>query len=443
MSATNLDDLVALCKRRGFIYQSSSIYGGLQGFFDYGPLGVELKNNIKNLWWQDNVLMRDDVYGIDSSIILNQAVTNYSGHADTFTDNLIDCLNCKKRFRDDAVIENQCPYCQKKELSSKRAFNLMMKTNLGPTGETYGILRPETAQGIFINYKNICDSFSPKLPFGIAQIGKAFRNEITPRNFIFRMREFEQMELEYFIDPKDEDAMFQYWVEQRVQWWKKIGVTNIKTYNQSPSELAHYSKATTDILFQFPHGMEELEGIANRTDFDLGSHTQQQDMLNIKANVKQNNESTTSLCYSNPQTKFVPYIIESSAGLDRAVLAVLTQAYHEEAVENGTRVVLKLLPKLAPIKVAVIPLAKNNHEIVKCARDVFDKLKQRGILPIALEDGGNIGKCYRKHDEIGTPIAITIDFETLENETVTVRDRDTMTQQRVKIEDLHVYMQIQ
>lgn len=441
MNKMNLEDLVALCKRRGFIYPSSAIYGGLQGFFDYGPLGVELKNNIKNLWWKEIVHLRSDVYGLDSSIILNKQVLKHSGHEDTFNDILIDCKECKTRFRDDESADKSCPKCGSKNLSDAREFNLMMHVNLGPTQGVNGVLRPETAQGVFINFKHVVDSFSPNLPFGIAQIGKAFRNEITPRNFIFRVREFEQMELEFFTKKEDASSWFDYWVEQRVAWWKKIGVHNIQLLEQKKEELAHYSAKTTDIVFQFPHGLEELEGVANRQDFDLASHTKAQDQFEIKSKVLENKDSVDKLCMNVDGHSFIPYLVETSAGLDRGVLAVLTSAYCVEEIDGSeNRIVLKLHPLVAPIKAAVIPLARNKPELVAKAEEIFMNLKQNNIFPIKLENGGNIGKCYRKHDEIGTPFCITIDFETLETGNVTVRDRDTMQQESIAVADLQNYL---
>jgi len=447
MSIT-LEDLAAFCRRRGFVYQASSLYGGLQGFFDYGPLGVELKNNIKNAWWKELVLLRDDVFGLDSAVVMHKNVLNYSGHVDTFHDVLIDCKDCKVRFRDDEMNGNPaCPKCASTNLSQPRNFNLMMNVNLGPTHSTEGILRPETAQGVFVNFKNICDSFSPSLPFGIAQIGKAFRNEITPRNFVFRCREFEQMELEFFVTEEKSDEFFKYWVEQRLNWWRKIGVTNIRILEQNKEELAHYSKATTDICFEFPHGFEEIEGIANRGDFDLGSHTKMQDQFEIRAKVKHNVDSVDKLSVFDGQKHFIPSLVETSAGLDRAFLAVLTSAYTVEELPDGSsRIVLKFVPKLAPVKVSVIPLAKNNEKIVEFARNLYKNLKENDILPVVLENGGNIGKCYRKNDEIGTPFCVTVDFDTIGQgdpdlvNSVTVRDRDSMEQKRVKTVDLVAFL---
>lgn len=437
----DLEDLVSLCKRRGFIYQSCAVYGGVQGIFDYGPLGVELKNNIKKSWWRSMVYERCDVFGLDSSIILHKNVLKNSGHADTFTDPLIDCKKCKMRFREDHIKDKKCPNCGASDFSEKRDFNLMMSTNLGPIEGTIGYLRPETAQGIFLNFKNVCDSFSPSLPFGIAQIGKAFRNEITPRNFIFRAREFEQMELEFFVYPGDDESWYSYWIEERIKWWKNQGLDskNIELFEQPKTELAHYSKATTDILFKFPHGTEELEGIANRTDFDLGSHTKAQSEFEIQAKVRKNEESVMKLASFIDDKWVIPYIIEPSAGVDRAFLAVLTSSYTKEELKDGeTRIVLKLKPHLAPVKVAVMPLAKNKENLVEYAKRIVNLLKQEEIFPVVLELSSNIGKTYRKHDEIGTPFCVTVDFETLDEQkdTVTIRNRDSMQQIRLHFSEL-------
>ena len=446
----SLEVLVALCKKRGFIFQSSALYGGLQGFFDYGPLGVELKNNIKKIWWEDIVLKKENVFGLDSATILNPKVLEQSGHKDTFTDPLKDCLDCKSRFRTDEIKNDECPKCKSKKLSEERKFNLMMKTNLGPLESengSEGFLRPETAQGIFINFKNICDTFSPKLPFGIAQTGKAYRNEITPRNFTFRTREFEQMEMEYFVLPDQADKTMDEIVAERINWWKKLGI-EVQAKEQTQEELAHYAKKTVDLIFKFPHSDEELEGICNRTDFDLGSHTKAQAEFDIQAKVKENKTSTQKLAYLNEEKKWiVPFIIETSAGLDRAVLAALQSAYNEEQLEEGkSRIVLKFKKEIAPIKAAIIPLVKNNEEIQKLARKTLNFLKENKVMQVVLENTGNIGKAYRKHDEIGTPYCITIDHESIESslesgiESVTVRNRDTMKQERVKLDKLLEYL---
>ena len=437
MPAKNIDELIALCKRRGFIFQSSEIYGGTQGLYDYGPLGVELKNNIKNSWWKSVVYERDDVEGLDASILTKQAVLKYSGHEETFTDPLVDCKSCGERFRADQVPD----YCKKEDLTEPRQFNLMFKTNVGPIddGKTFAYLRPETAQQIFTNFKNVVDSTSRNVPFGIAQTGKAFRNEITLKSFIFRVREFEQMELEFFVVPGTDEEWHKKWVDLRLDWWGQQGVSkeNLELYNVPKEELAHYSKATVDIMYKFPHGVEELEGIANRTDFDLGSHSKDQKELNLKSSVIENKESNAKLALKDEDNEWmVPFVIEPSAGVDRAVLAILNEAYCLETVDGKERVVLKLKPHLSPIKAAVIPLKKNDAKIVAKAKEIKTKLQKLGMGRVLFENSGNIGKNYRRHDEVGTPICITIDFETLDENTVTVRDRDTMTQKRVFVADL-------
>ena len=438
MTAKNMDELVALCKRRGFIFQSNEIYGGVQGVYDFGPLGVELKNNLKDSWWRSIVYDRDDVEGIDASILTHPEVLKYSGHEDTFTDPLVDCKSCGERFRADQIPD----YCKDEDLTEPRQFNLMFKTNIGPVddGDSFAYLRPETAQQIFTNFKNITDSTSRKPPFGIAQIGKAFRNEITPRNFIFRVREFEQMELEFFVLPGEDEKWHEYWVEQRLNWWEKQGVKreSIKLLNVEKHELAHYSKATVDLMYKFPHGLEELEGIANRTDFDLGSHSKNQNELNLQSKTKENKRSNSKLAIQNEdKTWSVPYVIEPSAGVERGFLAILNEAYREEVLENGTkRLVLGLKPHLSPIKAAVVPLKKNNPELVELAKKLKKTLQNEKLGRVILENTGNIGKSYRKHDEIGTPICITVDFDSLENQTVTVRNRDTMNQETISIDSL-------
>ena len=437
MPAKNIDELIALCKRRGFIFQSSEIYGGTQGLYDYGPLGVELKNNIKNSWWKSVVYERDDVEGLDASILTKQAVLKYSGHEETFTDPLVDCKSCGERFRADQVPD----YCKKEDLTEPRQFNLMFKTNVGPIddGKTFAYLRPETAQQIFTNFKNVVDSTSRNVPFGIAQLGKAFRNEITLKSFIFRVREFEQMELEFFVIPGTDEEWHKEWVDLRLNWWERQGVSrkSLELYDVPKDELAHYSKATIDIMYKFPHGTEELEGIANRTDFDLGSHSKDQKELNLKSNVLENNESNAKLALKNEKNEWmVPFVIEPSAGVDRAFLAILNEAYNIEEVGDKKRVVLKLKPHLSPIKAAVIPLKKNDEKIVLKAKEIKTKLQKLGLGRVLFENSGNIGKNYRRHDEVGTPVCITIDFETLEKNTVTVRDRDTMEQKRISEEEL-------
>ena len=445
MSAKSMDELVSLCKRRGFIFQSSEIYGGLQGMYDFGPLGVELKNNLKSAWWKSMVYERDDVEGLDASILTNQLVLNYSGHEDTFTDPLVDCRSCKSRWRADQI-EDTCPNCGSQDLTDPRPFNLMFKTNVGPLEDEGSIayLRPETAQQIFTNFKNIVDSTSRALPFGIAQIGKAFRNEITPRNFIFRVREFEQMELEFFVQPGEDNLWHDKWIEERSKWWESQGVSKkkIRFLEVPKDELSHYSKRTVDLMYEFPHGEEELEGIANRTDFDLGSHSKNQDQLNIQSKIRENSDSNSRLAIQDKDSNewIVPFVIEPSAGVERGVLAILNEAYKVEKLEDGKeRIVLALKPHLSPIKAAVIPLKKNNDDLVSLAKNIKDELQSLGKGRVLLENTGNIGKSYRKHDEVGTPMCITIDFDSLENNTVTIRDRDTMEQKTIQIQELTTY----
>ena len=443
-----MEELVSLCKRRGFIFQSSDIYGGLQGMYDYGPLGVELKNNLKAAWWRAMVYERDDVEGLDAAILTNPLTLKYSGHEDTFTDPLVDCRSCKARHRADHLSEPKCPNCGSTDLTDPRPFNLMFRTNVGPVsdGSHFAYLRPETAQAIFTNFKNVVDSTARRPPFGIAQIGKAFRNEITPRNFIFRVREFEQMELEFFVRPGTDEEWHDQWVEERLQWWEAQGVSRnrIELYRVPEDELSHYSKATVDLMYHFPHGVEELEGIANRTDFDLGSHTKAQDEYDIAAKVMPNRDSNAKLAVQDPDTKawYVPYVIEPSAGVDRGVLAVLNEGYRVETLDNcSERTVMALKPHLAPIKAAVVPLKRNHDGIVQKCRDIKQSLQSLGLGRILYENTGNIGKAYRRHDEVGTPVCITVDFQTIEeDDTVTVRDRDTMAQQRVPVAELADYV---
>lgn len=447
MVATSMEQLVSLCKRRGFIFQNADIYGGMQGVYDYGPLGVELKNNLKAAWWRAMVYERDDVEGLDSAILTNRKVLKYSGHEDTFSDPMVDCKKCKGRYRADQI-NGKCPNCGSTDLTDPRPFNLMFKTQVGPieNDENIAYLRPETAQAIFTQFKNVVDSTSRKLPFGIAQIGKSFRNEITPRNFIFRVREFEQAELEYFVNPGTDMEWHEKWKEERIQWWLDQGLKkeHINIYKTPDNDLAHYAKACYDIEYQFPHGMEELEGIANRRDYDLGNHTKNQSDFQLEAHCHENPESTTKLCIQDDNNKWtIPYVVEPSMGVDRGVLAVLTEAYEEEDLgEGNTRIVLKLKKHLAPIKVAIIPLKKNNEQIMNKCHELKQKLMKLGIGRVALENTGNIGKAYRRHDEVGTPLCLTVDFETIEKqpESVTIRDRDTMTQVRVNTSDLAEYL---
>ena len=449
MTQPTMEELYSLAKRRGFLYPSSQIYGGIKGFYDFGPMGVELKRNLIESWWSEMIYKRDDVYGLDAAQIMGTPVFKASGHLETFSDPMVDCRQCKARHRADHLETNKCPQCGSEDLTEPRPFNLMMKTSLGPveSDDSIAYLRPETAQGIFVNFKNIVDSFSPKLPFGIAQVGKAFRNEITPRNFIFRVREFEQMELEFFCEPGQDDKWHSHWVEKRVQWWEKQGLNreDIILFEQPKEELAHYAKKTVDILYKFPHGEEELEGVANRQDYDLGSHSKEQELLNLTAKVKQNDDSTAKLAVKDKDNNWlVPFVIEPSAGVERGVLACLTAAYCNEDLGDGkSRVVLKLPYHLSPVKVAVMPLAKNNPQIQSVAKDVVKSLKRKGFGLVSYENIGSIGKAYRRHDEIGTPFCVTVDFETLGEEenpeakdTVTLRYRDSLKQERVAIGEL-------
>ena len=445
MVSKTMEDLTSLCKRRGFVFQSNDIYGGVKGLYDYGPMGIELKNNLKQSWWKSMIYERDDIEGLEATILTAPDVLKHSGHEDTFSDPLVDCKSCKSRWTVDQLDNQSCPNCKSKDLTDPRPFNLMFKTSIGPVDDdsAFAYLRPETAQQIFTNFKNVLDSTNRVLPFGIAQIGKAFRNEITPRNFIFRVREFEQMELEFFVEPGLDDEWHKYWVDSRFNWWIDQGIDKkrLELHEVQKDELSHYSKATVDIMYTFPHGKEELEGIANRTDFDLGSHTKNQGDFNISSKVMKNKKSTTKLAVQNLANKnwFIPYVIEPSAGVERGVLALLNEAYKVD--EKNSRTVLALKPHLSPIKAAVIPLKRNNEQLVEYAKFIKSKLQKLGLGRIALENSGNIGKNYRRHDEIGTPLCITVDFETLEDKTVTVRDRDTMKQQRVGPEELIKYYQ--
>lgn len=443
MAATSMEALVSLCKRRGFIFQSADIYGGLQGVYDFGPLGVELKNNLKAAWWRSLVYDRDDVEGLDAAILTNRLVLQQSGHEDTFSDPMVDCRNCKERYRADHIEAGTCPACKSTDLTPPRPFHLMFKTHIGPVQDDdhYAYLRPETAQAIFINFKNILNATGRRPPFGIAQIGKAFRNEITPRNFVFRVREFEQMELEYFVPPSEDERWHDIWIQDRLAWWHGQGLSEarLQLLEQPKADLSHYSKRTVDILYQFPHGFEELEGIANRTDYDLGSHSKNQSDLKIDAKVRANSHSNSKLAYQDLDSKrwVVPYVIEPSAGVERGVLALLTEAYHEEKAGAGERIVLKLAKHLAPIKAAVIPLKRNHDGLMAMAKKIKSDLQKLGVGRILLEASGNIGKCYRRHDEVGTPVCITVDFQSLEEDnSVTLRDRDSMAQTRLPVEAL-------
>ena len=435
-----MEKIVSLCKRRGFIFQSSEIYGGLNGVWDYGPLGTELKNNLKQYWWQVTVRDRDDVVGLDGAILAHPAVLKASGHVDTFTDPMVDCRTCKARLRADQLTEKngvkQCPNCGGKDLTEARPFNLMFQTQMGASADpaSMAYLRPETAQSIFVQFKNVLDVSRRKLPFGIAQIGKAFRNEINPRNFTFRSREFEQMELEYFCRPEQGMDLLAYWLKERIRFYEEIGISRKRLHilDVPEKERAFYSKGTFDIEYEFPFGRQELEGVAYRTDYDLQQH--------IKASGK-------SLDYFDEETKerFVPHVVEPSAGVDRTVLALICDAYDEDSApdEKGkmeTRIVMRLHPRMAPIKCAIFPLLRNKEALVAKAREVQALLRPH--MNVFYDEGGAIGRRYRRQDEIGTPFGVTIDFETLGEkgdelrDTVTLRDRDTMKQERVAIKDL-------
>lgn len=429
--AFQLDDMakvVSLAKRRGFVFPGSEIYGGFGNSWDYGPLGVLLKDNIKAAWMRAIVQERDDVLPIESAIIMNPRVWVASGHVAGFTDPLVDCKECKQRFRADQLESDRCPDCGG-ELTAPRQFNLMFKTHVGPVEEDAAIayMRPETAQGMFADFKSIVDTMRVKLPFGIAQIGKSFRNEITPGNFIFRTREFEQMEMEYFVRPGTDMEWFDYWVKQRHEWYLRFGLRPemLRLRQHDPAELAHYARATVDVEYRYPFGWGELEGIANRGDFDLGTHEE---------------HSGEQLRWFDEEARehIRPYVIEPAAGATRSTLAFLADAYDEERITEGgkedVRTVLHLHPALAPYKAAVLPLLKNRPPLVELAREVYSRLRRHHY--VTYDETGAIGRRYRRQDEIGTPWCITIDFDSLEQRTVTVRDRDRMTQERIAIDEL-------
>ncbi|WP_395138761.1 glycine--tRNA ligase [Armatimonas sp.] len=503
MPATSLDQIISLCKRRGFIFPGSEIYGGLQGTYDYGPLGVELKNNLKRLWWKHNVYERDDMEGIETALLTNRYVLRYSGHEKGFTDPLVDNKTTKKRYRFDHLLKEQTPEVldavaasfgtprpddmdvfvdvllsdpskaqqalkaakvvdtfdgRPGDWTEPRTFNMMFKTQVGPVAddENFAYLRPETAQGMFVNFKNVLDSTNRKIPFGIAQQGKSFRNEITPRNFLFRVRELEQMEIEYFCKAQDAPQLHEEWIQDHISWWVNVvGLDREKIQLFEHIKLAHYSSRTVDILYNFPTlGFDELEGIANRGDFDLGSHSRANDTLNLTSTVAPNEHSVEKLTYFDHETNkhIVPFVIEPAAGVDRGVLAALCEAYDEEVVDEAKgdiRVVLRLKPALAPIKVAVLPLAKNKPDIVNKAKAIKKALQNELGMRVVYDDTAAIGKLYRRQDEAGTPFCITVDYDTLGQsrdgstdllETVTVRDRDTMAQERIAIADLLGYL---
>ena len=419
----DMEKIVSLCKRRGFVFQSSEIYGGLGSCWDYGPMGVELKRNVKDAWWKAIVQERDDVVGIDTSIMMHPKVWKASGHVDSFTDPLVECKSCHLRWRASEINNQLCPKCGG-ELTEPRMFNLMFKTFMGPVEEEANTiyLRPETAQGMFVNFENVITTSRKKLPLGIAQIGKSFRNEITPGNFIFKTREFEQMELEYFVKPGTDEYWFDYWVKERFDWYIRLGIgkEKLRLRQHSKDELAHYAKDCYDIEYLFPIGWSELEGIANRGNYDLTQHAK---------------HSGRDLSYYDGESneRFLPYIIEPSAGVDRSVLALLIDAYHEEVVEGETRVVLRLHPSLAPMKVAVLPLSRN-EKLTPLAKEIYKQLCPSFMT--CYDDSQSIGRRYRRQDEVGTPFCVTIDFQSLEDKQVTIRERDSLAQIRVPVEEL-------
>ncbi len=431
-----MEKITSLAKRRGFIFQGSEIYGGLAGTYDYGPLGVALKNNIKNSWWKKFVENRDDMYGVDAAILMNANVWKATGHVDNFSDPMVECTKCKKRFRADQIEDKEiCAECGGK-LGEEKKFNMMFATQIGAVEDSSATvyLRPETAQGMFVNFKNVMDSIHPKLPFGLAQIGKAFRNEITPRDFVFRVREFEQMEIEYFLNPTDWEKYFTYWRSEMLEWMENIGIDMNSVYELEVegTDLAHYSSRTIDFEFEFPFGRKELYGLAYRTDFDLQTHTK---------------NSTVDLSYFDDETKerLTPHVIEPSFGVDRTVLALLVSAYKEEIKGEDVRPYLSFSPSVAPVICAVSPLLKNKPELRDYANQVYRMLKNE-FGRVMWDDNGNIGKRYRRQDEIGTPYCIVIDFDTLgeenpdQKDTVTIRDRDTGTQERIKKDDIIDYI---
>ncbi len=428
MPASNMELIVSLAKRRGFVFPGSEIYGGMGGFWDYGPLGVELKNNVKAAWWRQMVQLRDDVVGLDAAIIMNPRVWEASGHVAGFSDPMVDCRNCKLRFRADDLkglpSEIACPNCGNRgTLTEPRQFNLMFSTHVGPVEETASVayLRPETAQGMFVNFANVATTARKKLPFGIAQIGRAFRNEITPGNFIFRDREFELMEMEFFVHPSSEGEWFAYWVAERQRWWTDvmgIGADRLRLRPHEKDELSHYSHQTTDIEYAFPMGWSELEGIADRTDYDL------------KAHAAGSGKGLTIFDEASGE-HITPYVIEPAMGVDRAVLTALIDGYEEQQVEGEKRVVLHLRPSLAPVKVAVMPLLRNRPELVELGQRLTADLKRR--VAATYDDTASIGKLYRRQDEIGTPYCVTVDVDTLTDGAATIRERDSMTQERVAL----------
>jgi glycyl-tRNA synthetase len=427
MGEVTMEKLVSLCKRRGFIYQSSEIYGGLSGAWDYGPLGVSLKNNVRDFWWKEMTQLHDNIVGLDAAIMMHPKVWEASGHVSNFTDPMVDCRQCKSRFRADHIdLDAACPVCGTKDsFTEPREFNLMFSTHLGAVKDDASIvyLRPETAQGIFANFKNVVQTSRVKIPFGIAQVGKAFRNEVTTKNFIFRTLEFEQMEMQFFVKPGEDEKWFEYWKNSRIEYYEKLGIRKdkLRFHRHGSDELAHYAKDAFDIEFYFPMGWQELEGIHSRTDFDLGRHQE---------------FSGKDMRYLDPSdnTRYVPYVIETSAGLTRSVLMALSDAYEEEEIgENDTRVVLHFHPEIAPVSVAVLPLVKKDG-IAEIAQDIEREL--RNTFSTFYDQSGAIGRRYRRMDEIGTPFCVTVDYQSKDDQTVTLRFRDSMDQVRVPIAEL-------
>jgi glycyl-tRNA synthetase len=430
MTEISLETISNLAKKRGFAFQSSEIYGGLRSAYDYGPLGVELLRNVKDEWWKAMVQLRDDIVGVDTAIIQARQVWRASGHEEVFTDPMVECRNCNSRHRVDKLEDpDKCPTCGKSgEFTDPRDFNLMFRTHMGPveSEENMVYLRPETAQGIFINYENVRRTQRLKLPFGIAQIGKSFRNEITPGQFVFRTREFEQMEMEFFCRPEEADGWFQYWLDQRMQWYVDLGMKrdSLRLRHHESDELSHYSAGTADVEYRFPWDWDELEGIANRTDFDLRQHAE---------------HSGQDLTYFDQETneRFYPFVIEPAAGATRTTFAFLIDAYDEEEVEGDTRTVLRLHPRLAPYKVAVLPLSKK-AELIEPAEKLADELRKRWMVELDVTQ--SIGRRYRRQDEIGTPYCVTIDFDSLDDGAATIRDRDSMAQDRVSMDGIAAYL---
>lgn len=433
----NLEKIISLCKRRGFVFLSSEIYGGFSSCYDFGPLGVEMKNNLKQLWWTSMTRRKEKIVGMDAAILMNPKVWKASGHLTAgFADELIECKNCHKRFRKDDVLKERCPQCQG-ELLPPRKFNLMMKTFVGPVEDSSSVtyLRAETCQGIYVNFQNVLNTMRLKIPFGICQIGKSFRNEITPKNFLYRIREFEQMEMQWFCHPKEADFWFDFWLKERINWLNSIGISkeNLKIFEVPKEERAHYAKKQVDIMYHFPFGWREIEGVHNRGDWDLSNHSK---------------HSGQDLSYWDPESKekFFPFVIETSIGIERLFLALMCEAYEE--IKGGrttttkstkeVEILLKLNKKVAPVKVAVFPLVKKEKKLVEKAKEIYEILLPHFFT--VYDDNGSIGRRYRRVDEIGCPFAVTVDFETLEKDSVTVRDRDTMLQERVKIKEIVPYL---